>query len=83
MDYSESDHNVINTKLKLTWSPTERPVIEVFKYNDKEAMDKFRKVTTETTHLSKIINMSKPIHVVTNQFLKRLKGFIHECLKKS
>ena len=27
IDYSESDQNVINTKLKLTWSPTERHVI--------------------------------------------------------
>ena len=58
MDYSESDHNIINTKFKLTWSPKERPAIEVFKYHDKEAMEKFRKVTTETTHLSTIVNMN-------------------------
>ena len=82
IDYSECDHNIINTKLKLTWSPKERPLIEVFKYHDKEALEKFRKVTTETTHLSTIVNMNKPIHIVTNQFLKRVKGFIHECFKK-
>ena len=26
--------------------------------------------------------MNQPIHIVTNQFLKRVKGFIHECFKK-
>ena len=26
--------------------------------------------------------MKKPIDIVTNEFLKRLKGFIHKCFKK-
>ena len=41
IDYSESDHNIINTKLKVPWSPKERPFIEVIKYHDKEALEKF------------------------------------------
>ena len=82
IEYIESDHNVINTKLKLSWSPDECKVIEVFKYADKEAQERFRKETTETNHLSSIINMKKPIDIVTNEFLKRLKGFIHKCFKK-
>ena len=26
--------------------------------------------------------MKKPINIVTHKFLKRLKGFIHQCFKK-
>ena len=80
--YSQSDHNIINTKFKLTWCPTESKAIEVFKYNDNEGKLKFKKVTSETKHLSEIIDMKKPLDVVTNQFLRRLKGFIHECFSK-
>ena len=34
--HSESDHNLINTKLKLTWTPYKSKVVEVFKYKSKE-----------------------------------------------
>ena len=54
----------------------------MFKYNDNEGRLKFKKVTSETKHLSEIIDMKKPLDVVANQFLKRLKGFIHECFTK-
>ena len=82
ISYSQSDHNVINTKFKLTWSPTESKIVEVFKYSDKEGKLKFRKVTSETNHLSEIIDMKKSLEVVTKKFLKRLMGFIHECFTK-
>jgi hypothetical protein len=42
----------------------------------------FKQVTTDTKHLSQIIDMEKPIDIVTNKFIKRLKGFIHQCFKK-
>ena len=80
--YSHSDHNIINTKFKLTWTPKERKIVKVFKYSDRKGKLKFTKVTTETKHLSEIIDMKKPLDVVTNQFLKRIKGFIHECFTK-
>ena len=82
IDYSESDHNIINTRFKLTWSPNQRNVIEVFKYNDKMGKEKFKKVTIYTQQLSQIIDMNMPINIVTNKVLKRLKGFIHQCFSK-
>ena len=42
----------------------------------------FKQVTTDTKHLSQIIDMEKPIDIVTNKFIKRLKGFIHQYFKK-
>ena len=82
IDYSESDHNIINTKFKLTWSLNQRNIIEVFKYNDKIRKVRFKEATTHTKHLSQIVDMKKPIHIVTKKFLKRLKGFIHQCFTK-
>ena len=82
IDYSESDHNIINTRFKLTWSPNQGNIIEVFKYSDKIGKEKFKEATTHTKHLSQIIDMKKPINIVTNKFLKRLKGFIHQCFTK-
>ena len=39
--YSESDHNVINTKIRLKWYPQESKAVEVFKYSDKKALKMF------------------------------------------
>jgi hypothetical protein len=82
VEYSESDHNLIETQLKLSWSPNEQKVIEVFKFKDTKALTKFKYVTSNTTDLSKIIDSNKSIHLVTKKFLKRLKGFMHQCFKK-
>ena len=42
----------------------------------------FKTKTTNTNQLSHIVYMRKPITVVTNKLMKRLKGFIHEGFKK-
>ena len=68
--YCESDHNVIITKLKLTWSPEQSKTFEVFRYNDKAGKINFKTLTTNTKQLSEIIDMNKSIHVVTKKFLK-------------
>ena len=80
--YTQSDHNMINTKLNISWSPTENRVMEVFKFKDKAALEKFKYETTYTDKLSKIIDTDKPLDVVTKKFIKRLQGFIHKCFKK-
>ena len=78
----ESDHNIINTKLNISWCRSENPVVEVFKYKDVEAQKYFKEETTKTTELTRIAKMNKPIEVVTNKFIKRIKGFVHKCFKK-
>ena len=79
---TESDHNIINTKFNISWSARESKVMEIFKYKDKEALQKFKDMTTNTDKLSKIIDTDKPLDIVTKKFLKRIKGFIHQCFKK-
>ena len=78
----QSDHNLIQTMLRLRWSPQECKVVEVFKYNDKEAKEKFKKLTTDTKQLSSIVDKDKPLDIVTKQLLKRINGFVHECFSK-
>ena len=80
--YSESDHHIINTKFKLTWTPSKSKVVEVFMYKNKDSKEKFKKLTSETKQLSQIVDMKKPLDIVTRKFLKRLKGFIHESFNK-
>ena len=73
---------MINTKLNIKWSPTENRVMEIFKFKDKAALNKFKHETTHTDQLSKLIDTDKPLDVVTKKFIKRLQGFIHKCFKK-
>ena len=82
IDHSESDHHVINTRLNIEWSPRTAKVFEVFKYKDKVALKKFKEETTNTDKLSKIFDSDKPIDIVTKKFIKRLKGFVHQCFQK-
>ena len=70
IEHSESDHNLIITKMKLTWSPSSSIVVEVFKFKDKDAKVNFKKATTETNELSQIIDKEKPLDLVTKQFIE-------------
>ena len=79
---TESDHNIIITKLNIKWSPKEIKVVEIFNYKDKKALKLFKIETTKKDTLSKIIETDKYLHIVTKKFLKRLKGFVHQSFKK-
>ena len=68
--YQESDHNIIVTQLNLPWNEKRHKIIKIFLYNDKEAQKHFKLETTNTTELSKIIDMDKPINVVTKKLLQ-------------
>ena len=82
IEHTKSDHNLLQTELRLKWSAKSNKVVEVFKFNDKAAIEMFKKATTETNQLSEIIDKKKSIHIVTKQFLKRVKGFVQECFTK-
>jgi hypothetical protein len=56
--------------------------MEIFNYKDPKAQKLFKTVTTSTDQLSKLIDKNKPLNIVTKKFLKRLKGFVHQCFKK-
>ena len=79
---SKSDHNIIETKINITWKASDAKVIKVFKYKDIEAQKRFKDETDVTTELSNIVKSNKPIKEITNTFVKRIKGFIHSNFKK-
>ena len=80
--YTESDHNIINTKLNIKWSAKKSKVMEVFKYKDKESPKMFKNETTNTDQLSKIVDNDKPLDIVTKELLKQIEGFVNQCFKK-
>ena len=79
---SKSDHNIIETKMNLTWNSTDAEILEVYKYKDTESQKTFKDMTTNTKELSNIIELNKPLDVVAKKFVKRLKGFISKSFKK-
>ena len=78
----KSDHNIITTKLNISWTTNKAKVMEIFNFKDTKSLQMFKEVTTKTDHLSKLIDSDKSIHLVTKKFLKRLQGFVHQCFKK-
>ena len=79
---TKSDHNIITTKLNISWTTHQTKVMEIFNFKDTKSLGMFKQATTKTDHLSKIIDSEKSIHLVTKKFLKRLQGFVHQCFKK-
>ena len=78
----ESDHNMIETKLNISWqSYTDKP-LEVFNFSNKESQNKFFKATHDTKAFTDIFETNKSLAVQTKKFIKRLNGFIHEAFKK-
>ena len=83
VEKSESDHDTIIVEMNIKWKETTKQIyVEVFKYNDEEALKTFKQVTTDTNHLSKIFDTDKRVNVQTKKFLKRLQGFINKSFKK-
>ena len=76
---TKSDHNIITTKLNISWTTNKAKVIEIFNFKDTKSLEMFKHVTTKTDHLCKIIDSDKSIHLVTKKFLKTLQGFVHHC----
>ena len=79
----ESDHHVLYSKLKFTWSKKlQRQKIELFILKNSECHIKFKEVTSSSDFLSSVFNSSSDLNSLTNKFLKRLKGCLHESFKK-
>ena len=80
----ESDHNVIETRLKLKWNNKHRPEPreEIFNLKNSECQKKFKQETSNTNKLSKIIEEEQDLEVATEKFLKKLNKVIYKCFKK-
>ena len=83
MKSTESDHNIIVTKLKLPWSKkTKKHAIELFNLKNVECQNEFRKLTSKSNFLSSIFDENRDINAVTQKFIKRLNGCLHNVLEK-
>ena len=83
MKSTESDHNIIVTKLKLPWSKkTKKHAIELFNLKNVECQNEFRKLTSNSNFLSSIFDDNRDINAVTKKFIKRLNGCLHKCFRK-
>ena len=68
----KSDHNMIETKLNISWqSYTDKP-LEVFNFSNKESQNKFFKATHDTKAFTDIFEKNISLAVQTKKFIKRL-----------
>ena len=79
----ESDHNLIETRLKMTWSKEEVPQEEaMFNLKNKECQKTFKKETSKADMLSKVFEEEKDLDIATEKFMKKLNKTLHKCFKK-
>ena len=79
----ESDHNVIVTKMKLSWNKKiKEQKNELFNLKNKECQNKFKEETTKNNGLSKAFEENEDLDDATNKFMKTLNKIIHKCFRK-
>ena len=79
----KSDHNTILTKFEYKWDNNlKENREEFFNLKNKEGMEKFNKITSGNI-LTSIVEKNQDANVLTNKFLKRLNGMLHQCFKKT
>ena len=76
---TESDHNIIHTKLNIPWTVKCDKPYEVFNFKDKTSQETFFSLTNETETLAEIFDSTKTLDMQIKKFLKRLDGFVHQC----
>ena len=78
---TETDHNTMKAVLDIPWREEIKTLnIEVYKFNDKDALQKFKEITTNTDQLSKLFFTDKDLNTQTKKFIKRLNGFVSDSL---
>ena len=65
-EVSKSDHNIIDKTINIRWIPKVSKIVEVFRFKDTKAEQKFKVNITETKALSKISDSDKPLDIVTS-----------------
>ena len=79
----ESDHNVIKTSIKLSWSKRKIPKPEaLFNLKNKKCQKIFKDVTSNNNKLSKVFDEVDDLDKATEIFMKKLNKAIHKCFKK-
>ena len=79
---TESDHNIIVTKLNVDLNKTAIKKKEILNLKDIKGQKRFKEKTDDTDELSRIFNSNKDVNTQAKKFMKRLDGFAHECFNK-
>ena len=80
----ESDHNLIETNLKLPWNKNSKTDPEkIFNFKNIECQKDFKEVTSKNTYLSEVFEDEKDLDKATEKFLKRLDKTFHKCFWKN
>ena len=80
---TESDHNVIITRMKLKWTKRiTKQDIEIFNLKNIECQNEFKRITSESDFLSSVFEGKNDINEITKKFLKRLNGCLHKSFRK-
>ena len=79
----ESDHNVIQTSIKIPWRKRKIPKPEaMFNLKNKECQKLFKAETSKNNKLSKVFDEVEDLDEATELFMKKLNKAIHICFKK-
>ena len=71
----ESDHNLIETKLNVSWNATEDDPIEVINFKDKVGQEKFYEATNDTEDLTKIFESNKTLRCSDKEVSQKIEWF--------
>ena len=77
---TKSDHNSIITEFNLNRKlKVKSEKVETFNLKNKDALEKFKKLTSEKGVLTSKVKDEDDINNATNKFLKRLNGCVQQC----
>ena len=81
---TESDHNLITAEFNCKFTMKDENVKEeIYNLKNKECQAKFKEYTTTTKMLSPVFDSDEDLETLVTRFLKKLKGCVAMCLKKS
>ena len=82
-EHKQSDHNLIETKLKIGWDKdANKQVTKIFNLKNIQCQKKFKQQTSQSTDLSQIFDNEKNLDIATEKFLKRLNKYLYKCFQK-
>ena len=82
-EHKQSDHNIVETKLKIGWDKDNiEEVKKMFNLKNKKCQKKFREEMSKTNNLSKIFDEEDDLDNATEKFMRRLEKVLYKCFKK-
>ena len=79
----ESDHNSLVCNFNFKYNPhVKKHKTEIFNYNDKKGLEKFRMLTSDNNKLTSILKNEKDLNTATKKFVKSLNKICHQSFQK-